>query len=361
MLNGIRIIDFTQYLPGPHATLRLADMGAEVIKVESPSGDPSRASSSEHGIGFVFQAQNRDKKSMVLNLKEKADQQAALDLIGTADVVIEGFRPGVMNRLGIGYEQALQCKKDIIYCSVTGYGQSGSISHLGGHDINYLSLSGVLAQFKDQNGQPILPSTTIADFVGGITATERILAALVRRGSTGEGAFIDISITDSLLSLMSNHVMIESLTGDQHGIPRVNSKHICYGIYKTKDNRYVGLGALEPKFWSNFCKNVNREDWLSAHFSLANDENPVFLEVKDLFANRTLAEWEQFSKEVDCCLTPVLETSELYSHPTYHGRGMIVEQNHLRYMSTKYGMGEEKLEELISPPALGEHTLEFKC
>ena len=154
MLEGIRVIDFSQYLPAPHTTLRLVDMGAEVIKVESPKGDPSRPSTSKKRRWCCFLTQNRNKKSVVLNLKEEADRQTALDLISDADVVIESFRPGVVSRLGISYEDAIQVKKDIIYCSLSGYGQTGVMSHLGGHDINYMSISGLLAQLKDENGRP---------------------------------------------------------------------------------------------------------------------------------------------------------------------------------------------------------------
>ena len=323
MLEGIRIIDFSQYLPGPHATLRLSDLGAEIIKVESPFGDPARGSLDENGAGYVFMAQNRNKKSIVLNLKDTKDQEIALKLISEADVVLESFRPGVMARLGIGYDDAIKVKKDIIYCSLTGYGQTGRMSHLGGHDLNYMSLSGMLSQLKDANGRPVQPSNTIADFVGGISASESILAALVKRYNTGEGSYIDLSITDSLVPLMSNHVTIADATGEEYGVDRLNNKLICYYLYKTSDDRYVSLGALEPKFWHNFCKAVNKESWIPAHITIADYNNPIFVELKALFASRAFAEWVKFSLEVDCCLAPVLETSEVVNHPLMQDRGLI--------------------------------------
>lgn len=359
VLEGIRIIDFSQYLPGPHATLRLVDMGAEVIKVESPQGDPARPATDQKGDGLVFLTQNRNKKSVVLNLKDPHDQQTALNLICDADVVLEGFRPGVVSRLGISYEDVIKVKKDIIYCSLTGYGQTGIMNQMGGHDINYLSLSGVLAQLKDENGRPVQPSTTIADFVGGITASEAILGALVKKLRTGEGSYIDLSITESLLSLMSNHVVIESATREEHGVSKLNNKHVCYYLYETKDGRYVSLGALEPKFWKNFCNALNKESWLPEHFSLADQGNPVFEEVKKMFASRTLAEWTKFSQEVDCCLAPVLETSELYEHPLFKDRRMIVEKESVRHISTRYSPISE-ISSRTTSPRLGQHSNEIK-
>lgn len=359
MLQGIRVIDFSQYLPGPHATLRLAELGAEVIKVEAPHGDPSRPSSKEKGEGLVFFTQNRNKKSIVLNLKESEDKQIALNLIREADVVLEGFRPGVVQRLGISYQDAVRVKKDIIYCSLTGYGQTGPLSKMGGHDMNYLSLSGVLAQLKDQNGRPVQPSTTIADFVGGIAASEAILAALVKKLKTGEGSYIDLSITDSLLSLMSNHFALESVTGEQHGVPKLNNRYVCYYLYETKDGRFVSLAALEPKFWRNFCLALNKEHWLSEHFSLAEEKNPAFKEIKELFLTKTLEEWNAFSQEVDCCLAPVLETSEVASHELFSAREMIIEKDGIRHAATRY-RPVTNIEQQASSPSLGQHTEELK-
>ncbi|MDF0725512.1 CoA transferase [Cytobacillus sp. S13-E01] len=361
MLEGIRIIDFSQYLPGPHTTLRLAEMGAEVIKVEPPRGDPARASIGKEDTGFVFQAQNRNKKSITLNLKDDNDRGTAISLMKSSDVVIESFRPGVTERLGIGYADIVKHKQDIIYCSLTGYGQTGSMRQLGGHDLNYMSVSGLLSQLKDENGRPIHPSNTIADFIGGITASEAILGALVKRERTGGGAYLDISITDSLLPLMSNHILIEKATGEQNGVPSLNSKLVCYHIYETKDGRFVSLGALEPKFWKNFCLALKRENWISEHFCSANNKNSIFIELKELFASQTLSEWTQFSLEVDCCLTPVLETNELIDQQLINERGLIFEKDGLRYTSTSYVQEQvSHINTVESPPKLGQHNDDIK-
>ncbi|MDQ0270350.1 CaiB/BaiF CoA transferase family protein [Cytobacillus purgationiresistens] len=357
MLKGIRVIDFSQYLPAPHTTLRLADLGAEVIKVESPTGDPSRAPSGKEDMGYVFLAQNRNKKSVALNLKEEADRDAALQLIASADIVIESYRPGVADRLGIGYEDALKVKKDIIYCSLSGYGGTEVMRHLGGHDLNYLAISGLLSQLKDENGRPIQPGTQLADFIGGITASEAILGALVNKERTGEPSYLDVSLTDSVLPLMSNHILIESLTGEQNGVAKLGGKHVCYFIYETKDGRYVSLGALELKFWRNFCYGLHKESWLTEHYSLASDENPIFTEMKAVFASRTLDEWAQFSLEVDCCLAPILETAEVVKHPLFKSRQFIFNEEGVNYTSTRF---TEEAQEFTRAPQLDQHANELK-
>lgn len=360
MLTGIRVIDFSQYLPGPYATLRLADLGAEVIKVESPKGDPARFPP-EHDGGerYVFRAQNRDKKSVLLNLKERTEQLIVLDLIKEADVVIESFRPGVANRLGIGYEDVIKVKPDIVYCSLSGYGQEGEMSHLGSHDLNYMALSGVLSQLKDDEEKPIHPSTTLADLVGGVAASESIVAALLQKERSGKGAYLDIALADVMATLMTNHVLIESATGKPNGIERLDRNLICYGLYETGDGRFVSLAALEPKFWENFCMAVEKKEWLNAHLTAPEATNPIYIEVTELFASRTFAQWTEFSQQVDCCMTPVLETGELAHHPYYRSRKLIEERWGHQYVATRFHGGESLLGESTAAPKHGEHTKEL--
>ncbi|OEG00206.1 alpha-methylacyl-CoA racemase [Vulcanibacillus modesticaldus] len=336
-LEGIRVIDFSQYLPGPYATQRLAILGAEVIKIEPLTGEPAREFGRvKDGNKIFFEVYNRNKKSMTLNLKSEQGQILAKELIEKADVVVESFRPGVMDRLGLSYEQVKKFKENIIYCSISGYGQKGEIAQLGSHDINYMSLSGILSQLKDQQGKPILPSITLADLIGGIIANEKILSALIHRERTGKGQFIDLSITNTMVSLMDFHIVTKNEVGGDKGIPEITGEIISYNIYETKDGRYVSLAALEPKFWKNFCLGVGRNDWLSAHFSKAIKENVVYTEIKELFLSKTLDEWTRFGLEVDCCLTPILEVGEVENHPL---------NRHNRYL----------FENNLSP-GLGEHT-----
>lgn len=358
MLQGIKVIDFTNYLPGPFATLRLADLGAEIIKIEPPGGDPARHTGmSNQGDGIVFRANNRHKKSIALNLKENDDLEKALKLIANADVVIESFRPGVMEKLGLGYENVQKVKPDIVYCSISGYGQKGLLSTLGNHDINYMALSGVLAQLKDKHGRPVHPSITFADYLGGFSANERILAGLVSRYLTGKGSYHSISITDQLVSLLGNHVMVEKETGEGTGISVLNGSIIAYALYETQDGRYMSMGALEPKFWENFCLAHGREDWIKAHFSKTDESNPVFLEVSSLFKSKSFYEWIDFARRVDCCMAPVLEIGELEDNSYFKEKELI--------FTSSWGDCQVKMhsdlsqEQMAPPPKKGEHKDEI--
>lgn len=349
MLDGIKIVDFTNYIPGPFATLRLAELGAEVVKVEAPEGDPARNT----GNGYVFNAHNRGKKSLVINLKEPEGKMLALDLLARADVVVESFRPGVMDKLGLGYEAVNKINPGIVYCSVTGYGKNGEMSKLGSHDLNYMSLSGALAQMKDRTGRPVHPSHTFSDYIGGMAASERILAALVARGKTGKGSYHCISIADSMASLMANHVLIEKETGYQKGVSVLNGTVIGYGLYETKDGRYVSLGALEPKFWNNFCQAVDREEWLTAHYSRPDNTNPVYLELVDLFKSKSLFEWADFGMKVDCCLTPVLEAGELAQYPYWNEKKFVMPEGQIKMHADLPSQPQ------AAPPKKGEQTEEI--
>lgn len=355
MLEGIRIIDFTNYLPGPYATLRLADLGAEIIKVESPEGDPARSTgTSKEEEGPVFLAHNRGKKSVTLNLKSTEGRGAALKLLAEADAVIESFRPHVMEKFGLGFDEVREVNPGIVYVSITGFGKDGPMAELGSHDLNYMALSGVLAQLKDQGGRPVHPSITFADFIGGMAAAERILAGLVSRMKTGKGNYHCLSLTDTMTSLMTNHVLIEKKTGYSQGVAVLNGTIVSYGLYETKDERYVSLGALEPKFWNHFCQAAGREDWIPAHFSRAQAENPVYQEIQEFFKSRTLAEWTEFGQEVDCCLAPVLEAGEMANHPYFRDRGVVydspVGDRQVKMHSDLAG------DQTAVPPLKGEHN-----
>lgn len=352
MLKGIRIIDFSAYLPGPYATMRLADLGAEVIKIEPPTGDPARTTGK-----YLYLANNRNKKSICLNLKENEGRQLALDLICQGDVVIESFRPGVMEKLGLGYESIKVRRPDIIYCSLSGYGQQGFMSSLGSHDLNYMSISGMLAQLKDENGKPVHPTNTFADLIGGITANEAILAAVYNREKTGEGQYLDISLADVMVSLMANHVLIEKESSYEHGVDLLAGTIINYAIYETSDHRYVSLAALESKFWTNFCLAVKKEEWIAAFLSKTEEDNVVYKEVKHLFQSKPLQEWTKFGLEVDCCLTPILETSELANYPYIKEKELIAEVHGNRYVKTQH---LTSLHKATKPPTLGEHNDEVK-
>ncbi|WNB92134.1 CaiB/BaiF CoA-transferase family protein [Bacillus sp. NEB1478] len=354
LLKGVRILDFSHYLPGPFASLRLAEMGAEVIKVEPPSGDPARtAGPKSNNKAIVFEANNRGKKSITFNLKQESGREIALRLARESDVLIESFRPGVMKKLGLGYEHIMEVNPKMIYCSISGFGQDGMLSELGSHDINYLALSGALAQLKDDNGRPIHPSNTFADFIGGIAANERILAGLVSRALTGKGSYHSISITEVMATFMVNHVLVEKESGIGNGIEVLNGNTVSYALYETSDRRFVSLGALEAKFWSNFCHGVGRLDWIPFQFKSISSDYPVYKEMTELFRSRSLEEWTEFGIKTDCCLVPVLEAEELSRHPYFLEKGQINANGYVRMHS---GIGAE---ELVPSPEKGEHTEEI--
>ena len=308
-LRGIKVLDVTYYLPGPYAAMRLAEMGATVIKVEPPGGDPAKYM----GSGIVHKANNGGKKIITIDLKTHEGQLSMVKLIETADVILESFRPGTMERLGFGYEAVKKYKPGIVYCSMTGYGHLGPLAKFGSHDINYMALSGVLAQFIDEGGNPVPPKNTIADYVGALNVSEGILAALIHKLRTGEGAYVEIAIADAMRSFQGTHLGYIEAGVSERGIPEIDGTRIAYGIYRTKDHRHVVLGALEPKFWGNFCTFANRPDWHQQAFLKVGTEEHK--EVSAFFASYTWAEWLDISLRTDFCVTPVMQVSELEKHP----------------------------------------------
>ncbi|GAA0465220.1 CoA transferase [Alkalibacillus silvisoli] len=331
MLEGVKILDFSQYLPGPFATLRLVDRGAEVIKVEAPAGDPTRQMANE----ALFAVNNRGKKSVAVDLKSKDDQSKIYKLLEDIDVVIESFRPGVMKRLGYGYELIKDIKPDIVYLSLTGFGQNSSYSHQGSHDLNYVAMSGLLSQYKDKIGHPVMPTQTLADLVGGMAASEAILSALFKRERTKDGSYIDLAMTDAVISMMGNHAMFSSIAGIESGIPVLNGSYANYRVYETKDQRFMTMGALEYKFWKNFCEAVGKEQWLE-NFPEQLIEQDTILEVEKLFLTKTFQEWTEMGKQYDCCLFPVLEIDEVINNEYVKERGLVQINNGQPFIQTHY-------------------------
>ncbi|MFX3623334.1 MAG: CaiB/BaiF CoA transferase family protein [Ectobacillus sp.] len=346
MLKGITVLDFSHYLPGPYATLRLADLGAEVIKVEPLFGDLARGFDKQSQS--LFAANNRNKKSISLNVKEREGKEAALKLIEKADVVVESFRPGVMKRLGLDYAEAKKYNNNIIYASVTGYGQQHEHSHLASHDLNFMAVSGVLAQLTGNNGAPVHPKITLGDEVGGMLTAEKIIAALFQRERTGIGCYLDISLTDSLTMLMNNHAMLYEQSGKGNGLDVLAGTVVSYAIYQTNDDRFVALAAVEKKFWENFCRYAERKDWIPLQQSPARAGNQTYEEVKAYFASKPYKYWRQVALEVDCCMTPVVQTGELASSP--YTKHMLAEGGYI-YTHSK--------PEVAAPPELGAQTKEI--
>ena len=300
-LCGIRILDLTRLLPGPLATLFLADLGAEVIKIEEPTrGDETRnlPPGPKQGSGFVFQVLNRDKNSCTLDLKTEKGRKKFLKMVKTADILIEGFRPGVMKKLALSYQEISSLNPKIIYCSITGYGQTGSLSSLAGHDLNYLSLAGLI---KDQP----LP-TTVGDVAGGsLMSLVAILTALFQRTKTNKGTYIDISITRSMLALNPlAWIFSETQTPDY-----LTGTNPCYTVYPTSDRKFIAFACLEAKFFDRFCDAVNKPQWKKLH-SQQEQWNNLRNSLSDLFKGRSQEYWWELSKRKDCCCTPVLSLKE---------------------------------------------------
>ncbi len=328
-LSGIRVIDFTNLLPGPYATLRLAELGAEVVKVEpAGGGDGARSAGPQvAGTGAIFLANNRNKQSIVLDLKTEVGHSAALRLMEDADVVLEGFRPGVMHKLGLDYDTVARIRPNVIYCSLTGYGQSGPLSKFAGHDLNYLAQSGMLAQLQPAESAtsdpPLTPSIQFADLIGGIVASEAILAALVQRANTGIGAYLDVAMTDALIGMLHGHALLQEATGAEHGLEELRGTRVSYHLYQTSDFRAVSLAAIEPKFWQNFCVAVGKPQWLTHPFAPAVAGNPVFEEIKAWFQSISFAECVTLGQTVDCCLQPVWNLAEMLTSPHVKARNIV--------------------------------------
>lgn len=311
MLEGITILDLTTLLPGPYATARLEAMGASVWKIEPPTGDPARDTEpKQSGTGLVFSTHRGHKNITRLNLKTPDDRTQFYDMARGADVLIHGFRSGVAERLAIDYATMKPLNPRLIYCMLTGFGGTGPWSRLAGHDINYMAVSGMLSQHLDREGRPIVPTVPWADLMGGQAAVEAILGTLWERERTGTGTFLDVSMVTALRRFLRLNDTISEATGFEQGVPELTGQFVCYGLYQTQDERWIALGALEPKFWAAFCDGVGHPEWESAQYSRAASDNPIYQAVVQLFRSRPLADWVTFEQARDACLTPVFTLEE---------------------------------------------------
>jgi crotonobetainyl-CoA:carnitine CoA-transferase CaiB-like acyl-CoA transferase len=297
-LEGLRILDLTRLLPGAVATQWLAEFGAEVIKIEQPSiGDYARQS-----YAALFEQTNRGKKSVEIDLK--SGQESFLTLVRSADVLIEGFRPGVMDRLGTGYDVLRVVNPRLIYVALTGYGSDGPHAQLAGHDVNYLAMSGVLDLIRAGDGTPVIPGVQIADLAGGsMQAIIRILLAIEARHRSGRGQRVDVSMTDGLTALLP---VVRAEQGSTEGAKRglLSGKYACYHVYPAAESSYVAVGALESKFWANLCRELGCEELIELQFIA--DQSSVIASLEERFKAATAEEWFERIGAKDCCVTPVL-------------------------------------------------------
>jgi crotonobetainyl-CoA:carnitine CoA-transferase CaiB-like acyl-CoA transferase len=368
LLKELKMLDLSRLLPGPYCSLLLADLGMEVLKVEDPDlGDYSR----KMGLmgkkeSAFFLSLNRNKKSITLNLKTKEGKKIFYKLIETYDIVLEGFRPGVMDRLGIGYQELKKRNPRVIFCSLSGYGQDGPYRERSGHDANYIGLGGLLEITGEKNGDPILPGVQIADIGGGgMMAAIAILAAAIHREKTGEGQFLDISMMDGIISWLSMHAGKYFFDKElpKRGEMQLSGRYACYQVYPTKDGRHMSLGALEPKFWMNFCETIGRRDLIYKQFIEGAERLRVIEEIRDLFKTKTQKEWVDFFNNVDACCEPILTFEEVFQHPQVLYRQMVIEYEHpvegkIRQVGNPIKSSQYPFEIRIPSPAWGEHTME---
>jgi crotonobetainyl-CoA:carnitine CoA-transferase CaiB-like acyl-CoA transferase len=336
-LAGLRVLDLTRLLPGPVATLHLADLGADVIKIEDTgAGDYTRSLGAGAAPGedsYFFRIVNRNKRGLRLDLKQAAGVEVFLRLARDADVVVESFRPGVVDRLGVGFEAVRAINPRIVYCAITGYGQTGPWRNRAGHDINYVATAGVLDQIGVAGGEPALPNFQIGDLLGGaLTGLAGILAAVIAARATGQGRHVDVSMTDAVFA----HAYSPLLAVLEEGRPRPRGTDALsggmpgYGLYRTQDGRHLAVGALEPKFWHLFCDTIGRPDFKPWGMDGGSEGLRVRAQLGDIIARQPLAHWAALFDKADCGVTAVPAFDEAMTHPQLAARGMLVEHDGLR-------------------------------
>ncbi|WP_273204929.1 CaiB/BaiF CoA transferase family protein [Marinobacter subterrani] len=328
-LTSLKVLDFSTLLPGPYATMLLADMGAEVLRVEAPDRVDLTRVMPPHdaGVSTAHGFLNRGKMSIGLNLKEEGSAEKILELVKGYDIVIEQFRPGVMDRLGIGYEALKAVRPDLIYCAITGYGQTGPYRNRAGHDINYLSLAGVSSHCGRADSGPPPMGIQIADVAGGSHhAVMGILAAVIHRQQTGEGQFVDISMTDAAFALNAM-AGAACLAGGQEQKPESTLLNggSFYDYYQTSDGRWLSVGSLEPQFSARLCETLGIPDMKSyATSQKPEHQQQLKAAVKAKIAAKSLADWQAIFSGQDACVEPVLTISEAAEHPQLKARDMVI-------------------------------------
>lgn len=326
-LEGVRVVDFTTLLPGPFATLILAEAGAHVTKIEAPAGDPLRANKPHvDGTPVSFALLNRGKDCRRMNIKDPSQRAAAERLILDADIVVEQFRPGVMDRLGLGYKAMSALKPDLIYCSITGYGQDGSDCQLAGHDLNYLARSGILSLGGDGKGHPVLPPTQIADIGGGaMPAVVNILTALLQRNRTGRGAHLDVAMSEGVLG-WSHGSFARAICGETEpgpGFGRLFGGSPRYQLYETRDGRFLSVAPLEEKFWKTFCATIGLAP---ERIETLGEGEALIGEIATILQQKTCEDWMALFQGKDVCVEPVRRVDEALKDEHFNSRAVFDQQ-----------------------------------
>lgn len=355
-LAGIRVLDLTRLLPGPFCSLLLADMGADVIRVEQPgSGDGMRQYPPlRDGQSVAFNAVNRNKRSITLNLKAPRGRALFLSLVGRADCVLEGNRPGVMDRLGLGWPVLRERNPRLVLCSISGYGQDGPWAGRAGHDLNYLATNGILSLSAQRGGAPHPPPVQVADLGGGAqAAATSILAALLDVARGGEGSWLDVAMTDATLGWISTPLAETEATGPvAHDEHRLTGRYACYAVYACADGRYLSVAALEVKFFATLCRELGRPELIPLHLDRERQDE-LRAELASIFRTRDRDDWGA-ALGPDTCCEPVLEVWEVPAHPHVRARELIRDRATGREVAPPVPMGEGWRR--ADPPRLGEHT-----
>jgi crotonobetainyl-CoA:carnitine CoA-transferase CaiB-like acyl-CoA transferase len=364
-LHGLKVLDLTRLLPGGFCTMLFADMGADVLKIEEPGkGDYIRwMPPMKGGMSSGHLALNRGKRSMTLNLKHDQGAEILRRLARDADVLVESFRPGVMDRLGVGYERLRQENPGLVYCAITGYGQDGPYKDRAGHDMNYLGFGGVLGIIGPRDGDPVVAGVQIADVGGGgLTAAVGILAALHDRQRTGRGRFVDISMLDGAVAWLGFHAAGYFIDGvaPTRGQMRLSGQLACYRVYRTADDKHVTVGALEPQFWAALCKALGVPELADRQMAPPDEQDEIAARVQEILLRRTRDEWVRELADLDACFGPVNDFPEAFADPQVRARGMAVEiptdEGPATVVGNPIKMVGERQAPLGPAPGFGEHT-----
>ncbi|MBM5810395.1 MAG: CoA transferase [Gammaproteobacteria bacterium] len=328
-LSGLRVIDFSRHAPGPFCTMLLADFGADVIMVEQPPGQ-GRQLEDELGVGRrerIFNPVRRNKRSIALDLKDPEQRADCLALLRDADIVVEGFRPGVAARLGIDYPTLRELNPRLIYCSITGYGQTGPYRDLVGHDLNYIAIGGLLGLVGQRGGPPAIPANVVGDYAGGgLFAAFAILAAVTARAATGAGQYIDMAMSDGVLALLGQAASeyLTSGTAPRPGEYFLNGALPCYSVYQTADGGWLSIACIEPWFWERLCRRLGCEQLIAGQFDAARFPE-MFTALRAAFRTKSRDAWFAELRKDDICVAPVLGLDEALRDPQNLARGMLVE------------------------------------
>ena len=379
-LEGVKVLDMTRVIPGTFGTMLLGDLGAEVLKVESPGitefvGSAVSPKGEENRREAIYFAPNRNKRSIVLNLKAEAGRQVFYRLALQADVIVEGFRPGVVKRLGVDYDTINKMNPRIIYCALSGYGQDGPYHTFPGHDINYISMAGILGLIGSREGSPVIPLNLVADLAGApLYGALGILAALIARNKTNKGQYLDIAFMDGVISIMTFFTKSYFLSNavPQRGETMLHGAYPYYGIYETQDGKYITIGCVEVHFWENLCRLLGREDYIPYHFTsehyVRKSDDKKWEEIrsylKQAFLTKTRDEWFELLIQNDIPAGKVYTMDEVFTDPQVLHRQMVIEVEHPTLGKIKQVGIAPKLSDTPGKvrslaPLLGEHTDEI--